>query len=69
MKGCAADSPTEKEKKPIKIAPETQKLNWYVDARPAFATNLVHRRWASLPPAASPQWSPMASNKADSFAV
>jgi hypothetical protein len=31
MRACGADGETEKEKKEIKIAPETQKLNWYVD--------------------------------------
>jgi hypothetical protein len=30
VRGCGADGWTEKEKKEIKIAPETQKLNWYV---------------------------------------
>lgn len=29
MRGCGADRRIEKEKKEIKIAPETQKLNWY----------------------------------------
>jgi hypothetical protein len=29
VRGCGADRWTEKEKKEIKIAPETQKLNWY----------------------------------------
>ena len=29
VRGCGADRWTEKEKKELKIAPETQKLNWY----------------------------------------
>lgn len=34
----------EKEKKEIKIAPETQKLNWYVNC-PSFAdVDLIRRR-------------------------
>jgi hypothetical protein len=45
MRGCGADWKTEKEKKEIKIAPETQKLNWYVIDLPTLMASIPDVDW------------------------